>query len=181
MLATVESLLGGGIRELVLFYYPREWTAGEIIWTPLESHVAGLREKYGSASEVFAGPLESLRDRLAREDICMILLLVEAPGDRLMAYQHVRPSSFATRAGVDKLFGAREAAGTLGIDLAQCVGAGDTPMDNFLDGVGLAVHVGPLQLEFRGRTDTLRVRDSLALGELLFRLADLQRARMART
>jgi hypothetical protein len=41
------------------------------------------------------------------------------------------------------------------------------------------VHVGPLELGFRGRHRTIRVGDSLELGELLFRLADLQRARRA--
>ena len=105
----------------------------------------------------------------------MIFLLVEAEEDRLMAYQHTKRSNFVTQAGVDKLFGAQEAMARLGLDLAQCVGAGDTPMDNFLKGVGLAVQVGPLDLEFHGLQQTVRIGNSLELGELLFRLADLQR------
>ena len=52
----------------------------------------------------------------------MIFLLIEAPEDRLMAYQHIKRSSFVTRPG-DKLFGARAVAERLGIDLRSSVGA----------------------------------------------------------
>ena len=88
----------------------------------------------------------------------MIFLLVEIEEDRLMTYQHTKRSNFVTRAGVDKLFGAQAAMARLGLDLAHCVGAGDTPMDNFLKGVGLAVPVGPLDLEFHGLQQTVRIR-----------------------
>ena len=104
----------------------------------------------------------------------MIFLLIERPADDLMAYQHARPSSFFTTKGTDKLSGSRVAADLLGFDLAHSVGAGDTPMDFFLNGVGLAVHVGPIELEFRGSQNTIRVRDSFELGDVLFRLAGLQ-------
>jgi hypothetical protein len=40
----------------------------------------------------------------------MILLLLDVPEDRLMAYQHTRRDNFLTRAGVDKLFGAQRIA-----------------------------------------------------------------------
>jgi len=91
-----------------------------------------------------------------------------------MAYQHSRPSSFFTTKGVDKLSGTRVAAGLLGFDLEHSVGAGDTPMDCFLNGVGMAVHVGPINLDFRGIHNTVRVRNSFELGDVLFRLAGLQ-------
>ena len=39
----------------------------------------------------------------------------------------------------------------------------------------LAVLVGGLDLEFKGRLQTIRLRDSFELGELLFQLADLLR------
>ena len=92
-----------------------------------------------------------------------------------MAFQHAKRSSFVTRKGVDKLSGASEITARLGIDLAQSVGAGDTPMDSFLKGVGLSVHVGPMDLEYHGLIETIKVPDSFALGNMLFQLADLQR------
>jgi hypothetical protein len=91
-----------------------------------------------------------------------------------MAYQHSKPSSFFTTKGVDKLSGTRAAAKHLGIDLASSVGAGDTPMDIFLDGVGLAVRVGGMELPFRGTHSTIKVKDSFELGDVLFRLAGIQ-------
>jgi hypothetical protein len=132
-----------------------------------------VRAKYASAAEVFCAPLGELRDRLLAREHCMLFLLIEAPQDRLMAYQHARPTSFVTAAGVDKLAGAERLAGLLGFDLAASVGAGDTPMDSFLAGCGLAVQVGPLPLEHRGRAATVRVPDSAALGALLHRIAGM--------
>ena len=174
VLVGVRGLVEGGLTELLLFHYPRDWTAGEVIWTPDPARADAARAKYRSASEVFSGGLAELRDRLLEREVCMIFLLVEAPQDRLMAYQHARPSSFVTHAGVDKLAGAERLAAALGFDLAQSVGAGDTPMDSFLKGCGLAVHVGPLDLEHRGLAGTVKVPDSPALGEVLQRLAALQ-------
>lgn len=104
----------------------------------------------------------------------MVFLLIEAPEDQLMAYQHTKQSNFINRVGVDKLSGAHALAGRLEIDLAHAVGAGDTPMDTFLRGVGLSVHVGPIDLEYKGLSHTVKVRDSLELGALLFQLAKLQ-------
>lgn len=175
VLVGVRGLVEGGIEELLLFYYPRDWRVGEIIWTPSRERVAGAVKKYRSATQVVATGLDELRDRLLAQDICMVFLLVEAPEDRLMAYQHAKRSNFVTRKGVDKLYGAERAAEALGVELAESVGAGDTPMDSFLKGVGLAIQVGPLDLEYRGLRDTVKVPDSRALGDLLFRLADMQR------
>ncbi len=83
-----------------------------------------------------------------------------------MAYQHVKRSSFVTRAGVDKKSGAEALARLLDQDLGHTIGAGDTPMDSFLGAVGLAVQVGERAAEYKGRTGTVRVADSLGLGAL---------------
>lgn len=167
----LDGLLRDGIDDIVLFHYPRDWREGEFVWTPNPDRVSALREKYGSASAVRAGPLSELHAALLHDGACMLSLLVDVPADRLMAYQHTDPGGFLSAAGVDKLSGAREAAARLGFDLDQSVGAGDTPMDRFLVGCGLAIHVGPMQLDFHGRIGTIRLRDPLELGEALFQLA----------
>lgn len=179
VLAGVEGMVDGGVTDLVLFYYPRDWTMGEIVWTPSADRVEALRAKYRSASEIVAGDVAHLREDLLAQDICMIFLLIEVEEDRLMAFQHAKRSSFVTRKGVDKLFGAQEITARLGLDLAHSVGAGDTPMDSFLKGVGLAVQVGATDLEYHGLQQTIRIANSHELGELLFRLADLQRGTCA--
>ena len=104
----------------------------------------------------------------------MIFLLIERSADDLMAYQHSKPSSFFTTKGVDKLSGSAEIAGHLGFDLASSVGAGDTVMDVFLNGVGLAIQVGPVETEFRGTRATVRLANSFELGDALFYLAGIQ-------
>lgn len=170
----VEALLADDIREVLLFYYPRDWRMGEIIWTPVAEKVDHVKEKYQSASAVTAVELDKLQEQLHAEEICMIFLLIEREANDLMAYQHSRPSSFFTAKGVDKLSGLSAAAYHLGFDPVHSVGAGDTPMDNFLSGVGLAVHVGPRKLDFAGQKYTIHVNDSFELGDVLFRLAGLQ-------
>lgn len=167
----VTPLVDGGEAHVLVFLYPRDWTAGEIIWTPNPERVPVAVSKYASASEVFTGSLADLRTRLMATEICMMFVLVEVPADRRMAYQHARPASFITAHGVDKLAGARIAAEAIGFDLAESVGAGDTPMDNFLAGVGLGVHVGPMPLDFRARYGQLRLPMIADLGPLLFSLA----------
>lgn len=175
VLSGVQKLLDDGIREVLLFYYPRDWRKGEIIWTPIAEKVLHVKEKYRSASAVTAVELETLREELHSEEICMIFLLIERPADDLMAYQHSRPSNFFTREGVNKLTGTEAIAGHLGIDLRHSVAAGDTPMDSFLSGAGLAVHVGGFNLDFRGLHSTVKLGNSFELGDFLFRLAGLQR------
>src|SRR5437879_6441717 len=61
---------------------------------------------------------------------------------RYAAYQHSKRSNVFTHKGIDKLSGSQALAGHLGIDLRDSIGAGDTEMDRFLSGVGLAVIVG---------------------------------------
>lgn len=175
VLAGVQKLLDDNIRDVLLFYYPRDWRMGEIIWTPVAEKVIHVKEKYRSASSVTAVELPKLREQLHAEEICMIFLLIERPADDLMAYQHSRPSSFFTRQGVDKLTGTRAIAQKLGMDLAHSIGAGDTMMDSFLSGVGLMVQVGNMNLEFRGLHSTVKLNDSFELGDFLFRTAELQR------
>ena len=174
VLEGVQGLLDGDVREILLFYYPRDWRMGEIIWTPVAEKVIHVKEKYTSASSVTAVELPKLREQLHAEDICMIFLLIERPADDLMAYQHSKPSSFITRKGVDKLYGSQQIAQKLGFDLAHSIGAGDTPMDSFLNGVGLAVQVGNFNLEFKGLQATIKLRNSFELGDFLFRLAELR-------
>jgi hydroxymethylpyrimidine pyrophosphatase-like HAD family hydrolase len=105
----------------------------------------------------------------------MIFLLIDLPEDQLMAYQHTKRSNFFTHKGVDKLFGAQTISRHLGFDLAQSIGAGDTELDSFLNGVGLAVLVGNGELEFKGLLQTIKISDAFRFGSLLFRLAELQR------
>jgi hypothetical protein len=174
VLSGVDALLDDDIRDVLLFYYPRDWREGEIIWTPVAEKIDHVKQKYTSASAVTAVEPLKLQEQLHVEELCMIFLLVERPADELMAYQHSRPSSFFTTSGVDKLTGARSAAGHIGFDVEHSVGAGDTQMDVFLDGVGLAVHVGPADLRFRGLHNTIKVKNSFELGDVLFRLAGVQ-------
>jgi hydroxymethylpyrimidine pyrophosphatase-like HAD family hydrolase len=173
MLKGVNGMLRDGVRDLLVFFYPRDWTLGEWIWTPDPSRVDAVRVKYGSATDVLATSLEELRSRLLADSICMIFLLIDLPQDRLMAYQHTRRSNFITHKGVDKLHGAREMTAQLGFDLGHCIGAGDAELDTFLQGVGLAVIVGGADLDFKGRHSTVRVANSMDLGDLLFTVAEL--------
>ncbi len=173
LLEGLAGLLGGGVLDILVFFYPRRWGLGEFVWTPVAEKVPGLSHKYPSAAHVVSGSLDELRARLEGEDICMVFLLIDRAEDELMAYQHSKRSNFITRRGVDKTSGAHVIAQTMGLDLAQAVGAGDTPMDTFLRTVGLAVQVGNLDLEFKGLLRTVKVRDSLAFGALLGELVAL--------
>ncbi len=176
VLDRVKTLVDGGVRDLLLFYYPRDWRMGEVIWTPVAEKVIPVKEKYTSASSVTAVELEKLREQLKSEDICMIFLLVEIPQDQLMAYQHTNRNNFFTHQGVNKLTGTHEIAKHLRFDPAHSIGAGDSEMDTFLQGVGLTVQVGNNpRFAFRGLTDTVRINTSFELGEFLLRLADFQR------
>jgi hydroxymethylpyrimidine pyrophosphatase-like HAD family hydrolase len=169
----VQGILDGGIKDILVFYYPRDWRIGEVIWTPVPENILPVKEKYLSASAVTAVELAKLQEQMLAEDICMIFLLINAPEDQLMAYQHTRRSNFITHKGIDKLFGARVMSDLLHCKLEDSLGAGDTELDNFLAGVGLALLVGNNQLSFHGLVDTIKLNDSLELGALLFRAAEL--------
>ncbi len=171
----VGDLLAAHLRDVLVFYYPRDWRMGEIIWTPVPERVLPVREKYRSASAVTAVDFAKLRDQMHGEEVCLVFVLIDAPHDRLMAYQHADRRSFTTSAGVDKLSGARRMAELVGADLAHSIAAGDTPMDCFLAGAGLAVTVGDADLPYRGLIDSVRVRDPFAFGAMLYRVAELHR------
>ena len=176
-LAGVKGLLDGGIKNVLVFYYPRDWRMGEVIWTPVPENIDHVKQKYLSASSVTAVEFPKLQEQMLSEEICMIFLLIDAPEDQLMAYQHTKRSNFITHQGVDKLFGARAMSDVFKSDLRDSLGAGDTELDTFLDGVGLALLVGNNQLHFHGLIDTIKLNNSFELGLLLFRAAELAAAK----
>ena len=168
----VEGMIASGLDDLLVFFYPRNWLRGERIWTPSTERVEAIASKYRSASDVISGPCEVLRQTLHDEPNCMIFLLIDAPQDRLMAYQHTNRSSFFTHGGTGKVDGAMSIARRLGFDLCDCIGAGDASTDDFLAEVGYAVIVGNAELDYKGTRHTARVPDVAALGELLGAIAD---------
>ena len=174
VLDRLQHFTDDDIRDIILFYYPENWRNGEIIWTPDARRIPHLQQKYTSASTVMSIPLVELGAELLSNPVCMILLLVDIPGDRLMAYQHTKRNHFITHHGIDKLSGAEKIGGMLDVDLHHSIGAGDTDMDNFLKAVGLSVHVGKPNLPFAGITETLRLRDFVDFGDLLYRAAKMQ-------
>lgn len=167
----VEGWIGRGVEELLVFFYRRDWRQGEIIWTPSAERIPHVARKYRSASSVFSGPAAALREALLAEPVCMVFMLIDVPADRLMAYQHTDRSSFFTQPGIDKRHGAISIARHLGVSLADSLGAGDAPPDNFLAECGFAVIVGPGALESKGTRATVRVADPPELGRLLAALA----------
>lgn len=175
-LKTVHDLIADSVNDLLVFYYPRHWQSGEIIWTPLTERIEQVQQKYLSASSVYSSPPEQLTEDLLRQDICMIFLLIDIPQDKLMAYQHTKRSNFFTHEGVDKRFGSEQIAKQLNFDLAHSIGAGDSEMDTFLSAVGLAVHVANPYLKFEGILPPVKLNSSTELGELLFELAAMQRS-----
>lgn len=167
VMAGLRGMLANGHDDLLVFFYAVDWTRGEWIWTPRAQRRERVAAKYRSASGVISGELDALAAALHAQPLCMIFLLVDAPEDRLMAYQHTRSTRFVTHVGVDKRSGAEALAQHLGVDLAASIGGGDAPADTFLDAVGFAVVVGNQDLKFRGRSDTVRVPDPAAFGALL--------------
>jgi hydroxymethylpyrimidine pyrophosphatase-like HAD family hydrolase len=175
VLRGIEGLIRNGIDDLLVFYYPRQWQVGELIWTPRPDRVDAIKNKYRSASAVESTPLEKLSGELNRQDICMVFLLINAPEDKLMAYQHVKRSSFVTHQNIDKLSGARSIADHLKFELLHSIGMGDTEMDCFLSAMGCAVTVGNGNVEYRGKLQTIKLQDFSELSGFLFKLAALNR------
>jgi hydroxymethylpyrimidine pyrophosphatase-like HAD family hydrolase len=174
-LSIIEGLFKENMSDLLVFYYPRNWKLGEIIWTPVPEKVTSVQDKYKSASNVYSCTLDKLREDLFSQEICMIFLLIDVPQDKLMAYQHTKRNNFFTHQGVDKLYGTEQISQHLKIDLKHSVGAGDSEMDIFLKSVGLAIHVGNPFLEYEGVVPAIKVKNSSEFGELLFELAAMQR------
>ena len=175
VLQIVTSFIKNNDLDLLVFYYPRDWEQGEIIWTPLADKIEPVQKKYLSASKVYSSSLENLQADLHAQEICMIFLLIDIPQDRLMAYQHTKRNNFFTHKGVDKDFGALQIANHLQFDLKHSIGAGDSEMDSFLRSVGLAIHVGNPLLSIEGLLPPIKVNSSSEFGELLFALAAMQR------
>ncbi len=171
----VQQLITANEKDLLVFYYPRDWTKGEIIWTPASEKIQEIQDKYLSASSVYSASFAEVEDQLFSEDICMIFLLIDIPEERLMAYQHSRKSNFFTHKGINKLYGAQQMASYLQLDLHHALGAGDSEMDTFLKGVGLPVDVSNFDLPFDGVLPPVKIKGSSELGELLFQLAALQK------
>jgi len=175
VLQIITSFIKNNDLDLLVFYYPRDWEQGEIIWTPLPSKIDMVQKKYMSASKVYSSSLENLQSDLHDQEICMIFLLIDVPQDRLMAYQHTKRNNFFTHKGVDKDFGAQQIANHLQFELKHSIGAGDTEMDSFLRSVGLAIHVGNPLLTYEGLLPPIKVKNSSEFGEILFELAAMQR------
>lgn len=174
VLDIIKSLLGDGLANLLVFYYPRDWRLGEIIWTPLPEAVAMAQEKYRSAEHVWSSDFTGLEQALREREHCMIFLHADAYGDERMAYQHTRRRDFFTRAGVDKLYGTQRMAEALGFSMDASLGAGDSSMDTFLQGVAQAVYVGR-PLEHAGTLPSILASGPEEFGALLMELASLQR------
>jgi hydroxymethylpyrimidine pyrophosphatase-like HAD family hydrolase len=175
VLQIVASFIKNNDLDLLVFYYPRDWEQGEIIWTPLTDKTELVQKKYVSASKVYSSSLENLQSELHEQQICMIFLLIDVPQDRLMAYQHTKRNNFFTHKGVDKDFGAQQIANHLQFELKHSIGAGDSEMDSFLQSVGLAIHVGNPLLSYEGLLPPIKVKNSSEFGEILFELAAMQR------
>jgi len=174
-LQIVTSFIKNNDLDLLVFYYPRDWEQGEIIWTPLADKTEHVQKKYQSASKVYSSSLENLQTDLHAQEICMIFLLIDIPQDRLMAYQHTKRNNFFTHKGVDKDFGAQKIADHLQFELKHSIGAGDSEMDNFLRSVGLAIHVANPLLSYESLLPPIKVKNSSEFGEILFELAAMQR------
>jgi hydroxymethylpyrimidine pyrophosphatase-like HAD family hydrolase len=174
----VKRLMDAKANDFILFYYPEDWRNGEIIWTPVSDKIPYLQDKYKSASSVISTDLAELKKHLLAKPICMIFLLIEIPQDQLMAYQHTKRSNFVTRQGVDKLYGSVQMSKQLNFDLLHSIGAGDSEMDTFLDGVGLSIHVGNPALRFKGKVTTMKLPGFPEFGSLLHQFADRKQALM---
>jgi len=174
-LQIITSFIKNNDLDLLVFYYPRDWQQGELIWTPVADKIEAVQKKYLSASNVYSSTLENLQSDLHDQEICMIFLLIDVPQDRLMAYQHTKRNNFFTHEGVDKDFGAQQIASHLQFELKHSIGAGDSEMDSFLRSVGLAIHVGNPLLTYESLLPPIKVKNSSEFGEILFELAAMQR------
>jgi hydroxymethylpyrimidine pyrophosphatase-like HAD family hydrolase len=175
VLGIIQKFLAEEVTDFLVFYYPRDWRKGELIWVPFAEKLPQVREKYLSASSVASGSYSFIESELKKTEICMIFMLVDLPHDRLMAYQHTKKNNFFTRRGVDKKSGAEQISRHLQFELRHSIGAGDSEMDNFLETVGQAVHVGNPFLKFESILPPIRLQASAELGDLLDALAGMQK------
>lgn len=132
VLKTIGELVSKDVQDLLVFYYPRDWRSGEIIWTPVKERVKHVRDKYLSAAAVISGGLNLISEELKKQEICMIFMLIDLPQDKLMAYQHTKKNNFFTHEGVNKRYGSEQIADILGFSLKHSLGAGDSKWIHFL-------------------------------------------------
>jgi len=175
MVDSIQEFVDSGVKSVSVFYYPRAWKQGEIIWTHSPAYADELKKKYLSASSVVSTDLETLKEDMKRREVCMALFLIDLDDtpEEMMAYQHTKKDIYFTREHVDKSFGTREIAQKLGIPLRSTVGAGDTELDNFLVDVGLAIQVGRGSGQYHGRIETIKVTHPSEVGMCLKELAYL--------
>ena len=175
VLTIVRKFIEDKVSEFMVFFYPRDWKKGEIIWVPEEEKIRAARQKYLSATTIISGGYETIESELKKQEICMIFMLINLPHDRLMAYQHTKKANFFTSRGIDKKSGTEQITQHLDFELKHSLGAGDSEMDNFLESVGQAVHVGNPFLKFEGMLPPIRLNSSSELGELLGALSEMQK------
>ena len=169
----LDELVFHDIRDLILFFYPRDWKKGEIIWMPHESNTEDVFRRYKTSSRIGFWSTAELKEIMLENEVCMAVLLVNHPKDKLMAYQHNKPSSFFTSKGISKSAGLKNMANILDISLLDSIGAGDSEMDSFLGDVGLAAIVGDEQISWAGIKETIRVKSPSVLGDLLCDLSEI--------
>ncbi|RNI24040.1 HAD hydrolase family protein [Rufibacter latericius] len=170
-LADIRILAQNKAPDISAFYYPRDWTKGEIIWSAEEHRVPGLAQKHKSASRVYSSSLAILEKHLAAEEISMIFLSVKKDTAQGTHLQH-NFKDFYTTTGANKLTGAHAFVNQLGRDLKHFIGAGDTPMDVFLKETGVVVQVGDLPLGFDCQATILPVKTVPEIGEVFTHIAE---------
>jgi len=169
VLSELEAEMEAGAPDPLLFFHPRDWRLGETLWTPEEGRIPDLKRRYPHADRVISLEMGALRDELLSCDICLVLM----PHGDLPIYRQQQRRDFFTGGTADKLSGARRMTEALGVELAQSIGAGDTEMDVFLTGTGLAIRVGAQQLEYEGVVGTIDVADPEGFGATMLMLAGL--------
>lgn len=169
-MADVARILDNNGNVLV-FYYPRAWTKGEIIWTSDKEKVAETKEKFRSASKVYSCDLQKLHEHLDAEDICM-LFLRETEAKAGMTYLQTDHKDFYSHKNVDKLYGAKKMISHLGREIDYFIGAGDTPMDVFLKEVGQAIKVGNMDLKIGFKSNALLLENVPDIGEVFTEVAN---------
>lgn len=169
-MADIQLLVQNRVPNIAAFYYPRDWTKGEIIWSAEEDRVAEMTKTYKSASGVYSSSLAVLEKNLADEEISMIFLLVKKD---LIEGTHLQRNlkDFYTTAGANKLAGAHAFVNQLGRNLEHFIGAGDTPMDVFLKETGAVIKVGNLSLDFDCQATVLLVKTVSEMGDVFTQIA----------
>jgi len=169
VLSELEAEIVAGAQDVVLFFHPRDWRLGETLWTPDERRIPALHQKYPNADRVIAVELSALREELFCRDICLLLI----PHGETPIHRQQQRRFFHTGGNANKLSGARRMADALGIELEASIGAGDTMMDVFLTGTGLAIRVGAPDLTYEGLAGAIDVADPAGFGATMLTLAAL--------